>query len=114
MAFTLGSITLPNPKKLTRNKIEFSVEHLLIFGRTTKRLQRRKEQFILEYLYLTQEVINSILSQYELGTVLPFTVTETNLSIPQTDVLMDIGGLEFLPSGEQMRESIIITLTEVE
>ena len=111
--YILGSLTLPKPKKFTRNIIETAVEHLLMFGKTTKRLVNRKEQFILEYQYLTVAQVNALLSLYDLDTVLTFTITETNLSIGPTDVLMDISPREYPQSGDQVRENIVITLTEV-
>lgn len=111
--YTLQGTTLPNPKRFTRNIIEKGVEHLLMFGKTTKRVENRKEQFVLEYQYLTQPQINSILSLFELGTVLSFTIDEENLSVPETLVLMDVTGLEYPPSGELWREHMVITLTEV-
>jgi hypothetical protein len=113
MAYTLGSITLPKPKRLVRQQFELSVEHLLVFGKTTKRVTHRKEIFILNYVYLTQAVINTILSQYELGTVLDFTVDETNVEVPTTQVLMDVTGLKYPASGEAWLEDIQIILTEV-
>lgn len=113
MAYQLGSITLPKPKKFTRNFVELAVEHLIMFGRTTKRTTNRKEQFVLEYQYLTREQVNSILSQYQLNTFLPFTVDEDNLTIAQTDVLMDLSPREYPASGEQYRENLQIILTEI-
>ena len=111
--YQLGGITLPNPKKFTRIFIELGVEHLLMFGKTTKRIENRKEQFILEYQYLSQADINAILSQYELEVPLDFVVTETNLSIASTSVLMDVSGFEFPQTGEEYREHMVITLTEI-
>jgi hypothetical protein len=111
--YQLGNVILPNPKKFTRNIIESAIEHLLLLGKTTKRTTNRKEQFVLEYQYLTPTQMNSILSQYELDQVLTFTVNETNLSIPATDVLMDISGLEYPQTAGLYRENMIITLTEV-
>ena len=113
MSYILGSLTLPNPKKFTRKIIETAVENLLMFGKTTKRVVNRKEQYILEYIHLTQAQINAILAIYDLEQVVSFTVNETNLSIGPTDVLIDISGLEYPPSAEQYRENMTIILTEV-
>ena len=114
MPYTLGGLVLPKPKNFVRELVEQSVEHLLMFGKTTKKTQSRKERFILQYVYLTQAQINSILSQYELDTVLQFTVDEGNLSILQTDVLMDVSGLDFPASGKLWLENAKIILTEVQ
>lgn len=113
MPYTLGAITLPKPKSFVRDIIEKGVENLLMFGRTTKRTENRKERFTLQYIYLTPAQIDSIVSQYNLDTPLMFTVDEDNLSIPATEVLMDITGLNFPPSGEAWLENIKIVLTEV-
>lgn len=111
--YTLGSITLPNPKKFERKIIEMAAEHLLMFGRTTKRLQHRKEQFVLTYQYLTKAQVNTILSQFQLNSPLTFAVDETNLVIPATEVLMDIGKREYADSGFDYTENLDIVLTEV-
>lgn len=113
MSYQLGSITLPYPKKITRSFVETAVENLTLFGKTTKRLTNRKEQYTLEYLNLTQAEINAILAIYELEEVVQFIVSETNLTIGPTDVLIDIRGLEYPPSAEQYRENMTLILTEV-
>lgn len=113
MAYTLGGLTLPKPRKLTRFQLEKSVEHLLMFGKTTKKVENRKERFVLEWLYLSQAQINSILSLYELETVLSFQCDDTNMPIGPTDVLLDVSGLTFPPSGEHWRENMKLVLTEV-
>ena len=113
MSYVLGNITLPNPKSFTRSFIEKGAEHLLVFGKTTKRIENRKEQYTLVYQYLTQTEVNSILSQYELNTDLVFTADDTNLDIAATNVLMDVSGLEYPESGVSYKEHITIILTEV-
>lgn len=111
--YTLGSINLPNPKKFERRILEVAVEHLLMFGRSTKKLEHRKEQFILNYQYLSQEQVNVILSQYELDTVLDFTVTDEEVDIATTGVLMEVQGREYPASGVDYRENLTLVLTEV-
>ena len=113
MPYTLGDITLPKPKNFVRDIIEQSVEHLLMFGKTVKRTQSRKERFVLQYIYLTPAQINSIISQYELDMPLSFTVNEGNLNIATTQVLMDVQGLDYPPSGKLWLQNIKIILTEV-
>lgn len=113
MSFTLGNITLPYPKRFTREFVETGAENLLMEGKTTKRVENRKEVFVLEYQNLTRAQVNSILSEYELDSVRTFTVNETNLSITATDVLIDVKGREYPPSGVLYRENLILVLTEV-
>lgn len=113
MPYTLGGLVLPKPKSFIRDILEQSVEHLLMFGKTTKRTQSRKERFILQYIYLTPALIDSILSKYELNMPLSFRVDEGNLNIPETQVLMDVSGLDYPPSGKLWLQNIKIILTEV-
>lgn len=111
--YQLGNITLPNPKKVVRKFIETGSGNLLIEGTTTKRVENRKEVFILSFQHLTQTQVNSILSEFELNTVRTFTVTDTNLNIPATDVLIDISTREYPKSGALYRENLDLVLTEV-
>ena len=113
MAYIIGNVTLPNPKKLTREFVETSASNLLIEGKTTKRVENRKERFTLEFEHLTSAQVNSILSEYQLGTVRSFTVNETSLSIGPTDVLIDIENREYPLSGDLYRENLDLVLTEV-
>ena len=76
MSYTLSDLTLPVPKSLTRKFIETGAENSLIRGKTTKRTENRKERFVLTFQNLSQSVANSILSVYDLGEVVVFTVTE--------------------------------------
>lgn len=113
MSYTLGGLTLPQPKKLTRSIIEDATENTRIYGATTKNYRNIKEQFILEYYYLSFATINSILSLYELGQALDFTVDEGGLEIATTKVLMDVSNVNYPEAGETWREDFVITLTEV-
>lgn len=113
MSFQLGNITLPYPKKFTRQFVETSAENLLMEGKTTKRVENRKERFTLEFQHLTSAEVNSILSEYELNIVRTFAVTETSLSISVTDVLVDVKDREYSASGDLYRENLTLILTEV-
>lgn len=113
MSYTLGAITLPRPKKFTRDFIEKGAENLLIEGKTTKRIENRKERFTLEFQFLTIAQVNSITSEYELDMVRSFTVDEDNLSIGPTDVLIDIKKREYPQTGKTYREDLVLVLTEV-
>lgn len=109
----LNEIQLPYPKKMTRRIIEKGIEHLLVFGKTTKRIENRKEQFILEYQFLTEAQVNSMISLLNLDKVLPFSITEDNLIIAQTNVLMDITNRNYPNSGENWRQNLTVILSEV-
>lgn len=109
----LNGLQLPQPKKITRRVIEKGVEHLLVFGRTTKKTENRKEEFVLTFQYLTNAQANSIISLFNLETILSFYSTESNFLVAETDVLMSVSGREYPKSGEAYRENLVITLTEV-
>jgi hypothetical protein len=113
MSFTLGDTILPNPKEMTREFIERSAENLLIAGRTTKRMENRKERFILKYQNLTQAQVGSILSEYELHTTRLFIVNDTNMPIGPTDVFIDVSDREYPISGPSYRQDLTLVLTEV-
>lgn len=113
MSYILGAITLPNPKSLNRQFVETGAENLLIEGKTTKRVENRKEKFIMVFQDLTTAQANSILSEYELEEVRTFQVTEDNLSIGPTDVLIDVINRKYPLSGEAYRQNFDLVLTEV-
>jgi hypothetical protein len=113
MSYTLGNITLPYPKRFTREFIETGAKNLLIEGISTKKVENRKERFTLEFQHLTPSEVNSIVSEYELDSVREFTVDETNLSISVTRVLIDITGRNYPLSGDLYRENITLVLTEI-
>jgi hypothetical protein len=113
MSYILGAVTLPNPKKFTREFVETTAENLLINGTSTKKVENRKEIFTLEFSNLTVAQVNSIMSEYEMNLIRQFTVTETNLAISATDVLINVKDREYQQSGRDYRENITLVLTEV-
>lgn len=113
MSFILGDLTLPNPKSFRRAFIETGAKNLLIEGKSTKRVENRKERFTLVFQNLTRAQANSILSEYVLDMVRIFQVTEVNLSIPATNVLIDISTRKYPPSGKEYKEEFRLILTEV-
>ena len=113
MAYILGNITLPIPKSFTREFVETSQQNITIEGKSTKRVVNRKEQFTLSYQNLTTAESNSIFSEFDLEMVRSFEVTEDNLSIGPTDVLVDIKTREYPDTGKAYREDLKLILTEV-
>lgn len=114
MSYTLGNITLPYPKSFRREFVETGAENLLVEGKTTKKVENRKEIFILEYQNLTPAEVNAILSEYELDSVRTFTVDETNLNISATDVFVNIQNRNYPPSGLLYRQDLTLILSEVQ
>lgn len=113
MSYLLGAITLPQPKSFTRSFIETSQENLLMEGKTTKKVENRKERFTLVFQELTPAQANAILSEYNLEAVRSFQVTETELTIAATDVLVDILPRIYPLSGKAYRENLTLILTEI-
>ena len=113
MPFTLGNITLLQPKEFTREFVVSEAEYLLISGASTRNVENRKEIFTLVYMNLTQDQVNNILSEYLLQTVRTFTVNETYLSIPATEVLISIPNREYVPSSNSFLENLTLSLLEV-
>lgn len=113
MSYQLGNIILPYPKKFTRSFLETGTKNFLVEGITTQRIENRKEVFTLEYQNLISLQVNSILSEYETNEVRLFTVTEENLSIGPTRVLVNIENRNYLQSGNAYLENLTLILTEV-
>lgn len=113
MAYIIGALTLPRPKAFARDTIEKSVTHELLDGTTKRDVQNRKEKYTLEFRYLTQAQVGQILAEYNLETARNFQVTETNLTIASTPVLIDIRRREYNTPGNEYREDITLILEEV-
>lgn len=109
----LGGITLPRPKSLQREIIEVATENITILGRTTKKILHRKERFVLSFTHIKQTTVSTILSEYTLNAVRTFLVTEANLSIGPTDVLIDMSERQYIPGGTEYIENFKLVLTEV-
>lgn len=113
MSYTLGSITLPNPKSFSRTLIESGASVITLNGRTKRDIINRKERYVLGYEMLSQTNVNLILSEYNLQQARYFTVSETNLTIPSTLVHIDIADREYNTKGVSYREDFNLILTEV-
>ena len=112
MSYTLGDITLPNPKAFTRRQVETGASHLTLDGQSKKDILNRKEQFILNFEFLSQSQISQILGEFDLQTTRNFAVDETNLTITSTPVHISIQNREY-SQGAEYRENIQLILTEV-
>ncbi len=113
MAYTLGALTLLNPKSFRRDFIETSAGNLTIRGKSVKRVENRKERFTLTYQNLTNAQVSSIMAEYNLNTVRTFTVTETELPIAATQVLVDVKTINYPLTGTEYRQDLTLTLTEI-
>ena len=113
MAFLLGDTTLPNPKSFKRDFLETLASNLLIDGKTTRRIENRKEKFTLVYQNLTPAIASGIISEFNTEETRLFEVTETNLSISATKVHVDISVRSYPPTGKVYRQDLNVILTEV-
>lgn len=113
MSFTLGSLTLPTPVSFEREIIETRTVNLLFNGTTKRKIINRKEQYILQFMHLTQAEVGQILAEYELLAVRNFTVDDDNLNIAATAVHIDIKSRDYNTKGSGYREDITVILTEV-
>ena len=113
MSFILGAQTLLNPKSFKREFVETSASNLLIEGKTTKRVENRKERFTLTYQNLTAAQASSILSEYDTDETRLFQVTESNLTIATTKVHIDVSTRNYPLTGKAYRHDLTLVLTEV-
>ncbi len=112
MAYILGGVTLLNPKAFQREFLELSQTNTTFKGKSLRRVENRKERFVLTYQHLTEAQVDTILAEYNLNEVRTFQVTEDNLSISPTDVLVEVGVREYIPGGETYLSNFDLILTE--
>jgi len=113
MSFILGAQTLLYPKSFRREFIEKSVSNILIDAKTTRRVENRKERYILTYQNLTTAQASSILSEYNTDETRTFQVTETHLPISATKVHIDISVRNYPLTAKEYRQDLTLMLTEV-
>lgn len=113
MAWKLNNETLPRPQGFERATLETSSTIRTAGGKTIKQVTNRKMQYTLQYEYLTQTERTQLYDLLELDTAIDFEVTEGNLTIATTSVIMDISNEQFPAKGTSFRENLNIILTEV-
>lgn len=114
MSWTLGSLTLPNPKGLSRRYVQKDTYHEAINGKSKRDISSRKEQFTLSWSKISQATVLEIMGQYNLMQTLLFTVTDGSLNIGPTMVHVDVPGRDYNTKGGEYREDFQMILTEVE
>lgn len=113
MAYYLGSITLPRPKVFRKEIVEKSNKIVTLSNTTKKDITGRKYRYILEFRYLTQSQVDSILSEYNLLTTRDFSSDETNNTIAATNVHIEMEVREYNIPGIEYREDFVLILEEV-
>jgi len=113
MAFILNGITLPTPKGFSRSPVSIEKDVTTMSGMTKRDFVRQKYKYEINYTMLTQAEVATLMNLYTTKSTLPFSVTETNLSIAQIDVLMNITNRKYNTPGGEYREDFNIILIEV-
>lgn len=113
MSYYLGSITLPRPKVFRKEIVEKSNKIVTLSNTTKKDITGRKYRYILEFKYLTQSQVTSILTEYDQLTTRNFSSDETNNTIASTPVHIEIEVREYNTPGEEYREDFVLILEEV-
>lgn len=109
----LNDVSLPRPSRMYREFIFVKKDLVSINGRTTRDFSGRKEEFVLEYDYLSQAQINRIMALVELNVAMNFRVAENNLTINSTPVFPFIRRREYPTPGGSFLEKIQLILIEV-
>ena len=112
MSYTLGNITLPNPQELYRDFVEKSQSLSMLDGTTKKDITNRKEVFTLVFRRLTQSQVSSILTELNQDEARNFAVTENNLTVSSTPVLVSVNRRAYNKGGVY-REDLTLILEEV-
>lgn len=111
MAYVLDGTTLKAPTDFSRETIETSASNNSIEGRTTKDIMNRKYRYVLVYNWLSASERNDIITIYDKEACVTFEVTETNLTISETEVHVDIPRRNY-HKGADYRENFTLILTE--
>lgn len=114
MAYYLNTNTIKRPSRMRRSFIFVSDDTVSLSGKTTRDFTARKEEFILEYDYLTHAQAQDIIDIIENTFVpIPFEVDEENLTVNETQVIASIKKRSYKVPGSSFIESLTITLIEV-
>lgn len=113
MSYILNGTTIPRPQQFQRFQLEIARKLDMLNGATKKDIVGRKEQFLLSYERLTQSEVTNIVAIYNLNSEVTFQVTETNLTIPVTNVHVEIPNRAYRTLGSDYLEDLTLVLTEV-
>lgn len=114
MSYILDGTTLPNPKSFKRGFIPVSQDCKTIDGRQGRDFKIVKERFVLGFDNLTSTEITAILTIVEKNVAVTFSVNEKDLTINQTDVLVNVTSINYVTPGSIYLSEMEIELVEVE
>lgn len=115
MSYILNGTNLPRPKKFSRKFIMVSQDSNSINGHGGRDIRTiTKENFLLSWEVVSESELLSILSIVELNSPVSFSVTEDNLTISETSVIVRVGQIEYVIPGGSYYAMFSIELEEVQ
>lgn len=114
MAFLLNSQTLARPQSVTDEPVEVAITHTTISGTAKRDISARKKRYILRYENISKSDADTILAIYNLKAVVKFEMTETNLTVSERDVLVDLSIRDYGVPGTSYLSNFNLILTEVD
>lgn len=110
--YLLDGIYLPPPKTFSREFISISSDVSTLTGKTGRDLGTKKEIFRLGWEVLSKEEVDNILVILAKNTPVVFQITETNLTIAPTRVIIRLSGIEYSTLGSNYISSLELELEE--
>jgi len=113
-AYILDSQSLPRPKSFSREFISISRDVRTIDGKEGRDMSHRKERYILGWDTLSAYNVSRILTIIDKDTAVTFAISEENLTILSTNVLVKLVSIDYITPGENYLAELVIELLEVE
>lgn len=112
--WTLGEITLPNPKSYTPIQVVNDSYNLTLGNRLTRQIRGRKTTHKLLFNALTVSEFNAIRALVDENAVKSFSAVDGDLVISARDVHCEILDRGFPYKGAEFRSDITLELKEVD
>ena len=112
--YYLDERTLPRPKSFSRQFITTGQSVEAISGKRGMDLYGRKERYVLSWVDLSYMNLHTILDVVAENSAVEFEVSDGNLVINPTDVMVDISNISYSTPGSDYRADVTLQLTEVE
>lgn len=114
MSYVLNGTNLPTPKFFKREYISISKDVKSISGKQSRDKRTKKEKFMLSWETLSSSELTTILNIVNLNTPVTFSVTDGNLFIGETNVIVRIKSVDYIVPGENYIAATELELEEVE
>lgn len=117
MSYVLDSTTIKSPQKLEEENTTQTVQHRTLDGSVSRdQFGNNKRRWILRYRNTQKADYDTIKTIYDsylsTGTVVTWESTETNYTIAETNVHVDLLERDFSVGGESYISSFDLILTE--